>query len=192
LTTPFIRFPYFTGTFGRQLAVGGLCIALLSGCATTKKVAAVEDTGQEEDASGILAYGPTPPAAGYIDPMVTTAQGRKLAQNGMPAGSARAMPGGKLAQNALTQTYANPSASMAGVVTEPTGVRAGNVSIFSAHSPAPAPAPGVAMASTALDTPYPPATAVPSAGVNAMTRSVFSTGTPVACGNDANGHMISC
>jgi hypothetical protein len=181
--------PVLPKIIGKRILVAGLCLAMLGGCATTKK-AEVADSGQAEtadDAQGILAKGGTTASNTYVDPMVTTAQGRKLARNGMPAGKQPA--GGKLAQNALTQTYSSPSASMAGAVSEPTGVRAGNFSIFSSHGPAPA--------TPALDSPVAtasnvPASTVPTAGVNAMTRSVFSTGTPVACGNDANGNMISC
>lgn len=185
------------GTIFRHAIMAGLMITLLGSCATTKKVAEADDVDQTETAetaSGLLAKAGTGAPGTYVDPMVTTAHGRKLAQNGMPATGVRTTAGGKLVQNALTQTYSLTQSSMAGVVTEPTGVRAGNVSIFSGQ----APASGQQMAATsttamtALDSPYPPTSTVPAGGVNAMARSVFSTGTPVACGNDANGNMISC
>lgn len=176
------------GTVIRQITVTGLLISLLCSCATTKKVAEADDPGQSETTeTGMLAKGGAAASGSYVDPMVTTAHGRKLAQNGMPASGIRA---GTPAKNALTQTYSPMPASIAGAVTEPTGVRAGNTSIFSGQGPAQVAETTTAL--TALDTAYPAANTMPTGGVNAMTRSVFSTGTPVACGNDANGNMISC
>ncbi len=177
-----------TGGFIRQATIAGLMVTMLGSCATTKKVADAGQAETAEEAVGMLAKGGTamPGAQGtYVDPMVATAHGRKTSQKGMIA-----IAGGTPAQNALTQTYSPMPASIAGAVTEPTGVRAGNVSIFSGHGPAPEPTTATAL--TALDSPHPAASAMPSGGVNAMARSVFSTGAPVACGNDANGNMISC
>lgn len=165
----------------------GFLVTMLGSCATTQKVAEAETP---EDATSVLTKEGTTASGTYVDPMVTTAHARKLAQNAMPASGMRSPAGGKPAQNALTQMYPSAPTSIAGAVTEPTGVRAGSVSIFSGHGPAAAPA--TTMASAALDSPYPAASFMPAGGVNAMTRSVFSTGTPVACGNDANGNMISC
>ena len=181
------------GLVARQIAVTGLLITLLCSCATTKKVAEADETGEAEAgeiAATLPAKGGTTAQGTYVDPMVTTAHGRKLAQNGMLAPGMRGATGGKLVQNALTQTYSSAQPSLADVVTEPTGVRAGSVSIFSGHNSAPAAEAPTAL--TALDSPYPAASAMPAGGVNATARSVFSTGAPVACGNDANGNMISC
>lgn len=188
------------GSTIRKLALTGLLITLLGSCTTMKKVAEADDAGQAETAEAavdMLARGGATAAgsqSAYVDPMVTTAHGRKLAQNGMPAAGMRTIAAGTPTRNALTQTYSPMPTSIAGAVTEPTGVRAGNTSIFSGQAPAPNPQ----MAATAttgaptLAPSYPAASTVPAGGVNAMTRSVFSTGTPVACGNDANGNMISC
>lgn len=168
-------------------------VTMLASCATTKKVADAGQAETAEEAVGMLAKGGTamPGAQGtYVDPMVATAHGRKTSQKGMPATGMIAIAGGTPAQNALTQTYSPMPASIAGAVTEPTGVRAGNVSIFSGHAPAQQPTTATAL--TAIDSSHPAASAMPSGGVNAMARSVFSTGAPVACGNDANGNMISC
>ena len=171
-------------SFASRLLVAGLCIAMLAGCSTTRKTAdasaSADAVDTSEDASGILAKGGTKASGTYVDPMVATARGRKLAQNGMPVGP---QMGGTPMQNALTQH----SPSIAAAVTEPTGVRAGSVSIFSSHTAATATA-------AAFDSPLPKAASQAPVGgsVNAMTRSVFSAGTPVACGNDAQGNMISC
>lgn len=227
LTTTSIRISRSTlAMVARQAVAAGVCISLLGGCATFNKVAFLHKKSEPEtaeDATNLLAGFPTAPtsgmATGYIDPMVTTAHARKPTQTGLFTSPARPAANGKPAQNALTQTYSSPgplmgqplgqsmsqsraqamSPSMAGVVTEPTGVRAGNTSIFAAAGPGPAmpPMPAHSASTTALDSPYPaqpaaPAAAVSAPGVNAMARSVFSTGTPVACGNDANGNMIRC
>ncbi|AYD00955.1 hypothetical protein [Neorhizobium sp. NCHU2750] len=219
MTTTSIRMSRSTlAMVARQAVVAGVCISLLGGCATFNKVAFLHKKSEPEtaeDATNLLAGFPTAPtsgtATGYIDPMVTTAHARKPTQTGLFTSPARPAANGKPAQNALTQTYSSSTPSMgqsmaqatppsmAGVVTEPTDVRAGNTSIFAAAGPGPAmpPMPAHSTSTTALDSPYPaqpaaPAAAVSAPGVNAMARSVFSTGTPVACGNDANGNMIRC
>lgn len=189
-----------TGTVIRQIALTGILITLLGSCATTKKVAEADDADQADTAAAavdMLARGGTATTgaqSAYVDPMVTAAHGRKIPQKGTQVMGMRTIAGGTPTHNALTQTYSPLQASIAGAVTEPTGVRAGNTSIFSGHAQAAGPEMAATMTtgSTALDSPYPAARAMPAGGVNAMTRSVFSTGTPVACGNDANGNMISC
>lgn len=199
-TYPIVFSRSASGSVVRKLALTGLLITLLGSCTTMKKVAEADDAGQAETAEAavdMLARGGTPTAGGqsaYIDPMVTTARGRKLAQNGMPAAGMRTIAAGTPTQNALTQTYSPTQTSFEGAVTEPTGVRAGSTSIFSGQAPAAAPqmAATTTAGSAAIAPSYPAASVAPAGGVNAMTRSVFSTGTPVACGNDANGNMISC
>jgi hypothetical protein len=189
------------GSVIRNIAVCGALVMMLGSCATTKKVADAGQAETAEDAVSLLAAGgmttqaTAQGAAGaYVDPMVATARGRKMAQRGMPASGMRGIAAGTPTQNALTQTYSSTPASMAAAVIEPTGVRAGNMSIFSGHAPANGTqmAAATTTASTAPAPSYPAASAAPTGGVNAMTRSVFSTGTPVACGNDVNGNMISC
>lgn len=186
-----------TGTVIRQVALTGLLITLLGSCATTRKMAEVDGTGEAETAEAavdMLARGGTTTSgaqSAYIDPMVATAHGRKLAQKGMTATGMR-IAAGTPTHNALTQTYSPMQASIAGAVTEPTGVRAGNTSIFSGHAQAPAAQMAATAPSPAIEPAYAAPPSQPAGGVNAMTRSVFSTGTPVACGNDANGNMISC
>lgn len=186
------------GTVIRQVALAGLLITLLGSCATTKKVAEVDGAGEAETAEAavdMLARGGTTTSgaqSAYIDPMVATAHGHRIAPKGMTATGMRTIAAGTPTHNALTQTYSPMQASIAGAVTEPTGVRAGNTSIFSGHAQAPAAQMAATAPSPALEPAYAAPPPQPAGGVNAMTRSVFSTGTPVACGNDANGNMISC
>src|SRR5690606_4103154 len=76
------------------------------------------------------------------------------------------------------------ASSLAGVVTQPTGIRAGNSSIFSNAAP---PTPGGSDI-------YAP----PSGRIDARTGSMFTapaaTSTPAAgnCGTDADGYSLSC
>lgn len=68
----------------------------------------------------------------------------------------------------------------AGVVTQPTGIRAGSASIFSGN------------AAPATDAPAP---AMTSGGINARTGSVFSAPAQYAsesCGTDVDGNPLSC
>lgn len=71
----------------------------------------------------------------------------------------------------------------AGVVTQPTGIRAGSASIFSGN---------VAVAAPATDAPPP---AMTSGGINARTGSVFSapaTYLSESCGTDIDRNPLSC
>jgi len=79
-----------------------------------------------------------------------------------------------------------PQTSIAGLATQPTGVRADSGTIFSANPPAP-PVPTGANGPVPAD--------LPRRNFNAMTASVFSAPQPMqaaACGTDAQGNPLSC
>jgi hypothetical protein len=164
-----------------RVAIAGVCLAVLSGCSTTQNTADAADSGAAPaagtaaDAKGILAKGGTTASSTYVDPVVSTGQRRMQAQERSRSD----------AQSVAAETPAYTSSSIAGLATEPTGVRAGSFSIFSAAQP-PAPAAGdPASADAAGNAPS-------TTGVSAARRSVFSAAPAPACGADAEGNLLSC
>lgn len=126
----------------------------------------------------------------YIDPSVTTNPARRQAMAarmpgtaGMPAQSAGTMP-----QNAYSAAPGQPTPSIAGAVTQPTGVRAGSFSIFSSTAPPPA------MAASAQAT-GPIADASAPGNFNAASGSVFTPHqplSPASCTINSQGNPVGC
>jgi hypothetical protein len=167
-----------------RIAIAGICLAVLSGCSTTQKTAEASGSGAAPaastaaDAKGILAKGGTTASSTYVDPMVSTGQRRMQAQERSRSDAqsiAAEMPGHP----------AQASPSIAGLATEPTGVRAGSFSIFSAAQPPASAAGDPVSADVAGNAPN-------TTGVSAARRSVFSAAPAAACGTDAQGNPLSC
>ena len=161
--------------FGALLALS-LAIASLSGCATSGKsdgdTVAADGAEPEPSAKGLLAKGGTTASNRYVDPALVSSA--------------------SVAEDASTpDAYGVPAQEapdLAGAVSQPTGIRAGSVSIFSA----PAPVMGDATMSGTV-----PAHAAPGR-VNATAGSVFSAPPAAAaydgagCGTAADGTPLSC
>ena len=169
---------------GRPLAVSLICLSLLCGCSTTKTAAEASDTpsaSSAADAKGILAKGGTTASNRYVDPMVSTARGQMQARSG-PGSTPQTA-----AANTLPTEMPEGAPSIAGLTTEPTGVRAGSFSIFSSSQPpaSETDSPTAETTGTVANTP----------GVSAARRSVFSASpaqTASPCGTDAQGTPLSC
>ncbi|MGK9054210.1 hypothetical protein [Neorhizobium petrolearium] len=164
------------------LAIACLSAVMLCGCSTTRKTAeaaaeaAPSQPAKPASARGILAKGGTTASNRYIDPVISKASEPRLAQ----APAANAPP----PSDAFPPAPEQP-ASIAGLATQPTNVRAGSGSIFSAAPPAAAEPSGIAPASAEL----------PRRNFNATAASVFSTRQAMpaaACGNSQQGTPISC
>jgi hypothetical protein len=176
------------GLRGRRtrIAFTACFIVILASCSTTKETADAGDAGATEaaaaDAKGATAKNGAKPSGKYVDPMVSTTARRTQGADRIPAGgtaNAAGLPEGTMPQ-------APPSIS--GLATQPTGVRAGNFSIFSSPTaPAAPPTNDGASASAEAAT----GSAPQSGHMNAATRSVFSA-QPANCGADANGVPLSC
>lgn len=172
-------------------------LILLAGCTTTQKSAdstdpatAAPKTGTAIDAKGILAKGGATAANRYRDPMVSTGQRQ------MQAGNNSAIP--EQAQISAPQSEGavqQPSASIAGLATQPTGVRAGSFSIFaSSATPSPVQASASAAEDASASALVQETAAAPAAPgrVSAATMSVFSANRSApACSTDAAGNL-SC
>jgi hypothetical protein len=171
-----------------------MLIATLSGCMTAKKAA---DIGQDSPAAasepdnpqGLLAKGGTTASGRYVDPVIVKAPPHQQAKMGLPASPRPDAPSQAAAGfPPAPASGAAPGAaagSIAGLSTQPTGVRASSVSIFSA-SPAPA---GMAPA------PQNAGGAAPAGGINAATGSVFSPRQPLGtnpCQSDSAGRPVNC
>ncbi|MGK6313690.1 hypothetical protein [Neorhizobium sp. DT-125] len=163
------------------LAIACLSAVMLCGCSTTRKTAdAAADAPQPQTANpgsarGILAKGGTTASNRYVDPVISKASEPRLAQ----AQATNAPPA-----DAFPPAPEQP-ASIAGLATRPTNVRAGSGSIFSSAPPAAAEPSEIAPASAEL----------PRRNFNATAASVFSTQQAVpaaACGNSQQGNPISC
>ncbi len=169
-----------------RLSVACLVAGVLSGCMTAKKAedgAAPGDTAAAET-EGLKApppaeTGKAASASQYVDPMITKEPGApgkhqaKTAAAGAPAQQAPAANA-----SAFPPAPAQPSGSIAGLATQPTGVRAGSFSIFSA-APAPQPA----------------GTPSPGTGISATTGSMFTPRQPLpaaGCTTDAAGFPVNC
>lgn len=161
--------------FGALLAVS-LAIAALAGCATKAPSAGDTATSGEPEpdpsAKGLLAKGGTTASNRYIDPALVSSAS---VADDTSAPDAYGVP-------------AQEAPDLAGAVSQPTGIRAGSVSIFSA----PAPVVGEAVMTGTV-----PGSAAPGR-VNATAGSVFSAPPPApvygdpACGTAADGTPVSC
>lgn len=167
------------------LAATCLCAVTLAGCSTMKKTA---DAPQAEPASpasakGILAKGGATASNLYTDPAVSKAAGQAQAQTAQTAPEPAVVPSG--AEGAFPPAPNQPT-SMAGLVTQPTGVRAGSGTIFSANPPAPPAEPSAS---------GPVPAELPRRNFNAMASSVYSlqpAAPTAACGTDEQGNPVSC
>ncbi len=165
------------------LAIACLSALMLGGCTTTKKTADATTpaprTTVPASAKGILAKGGTTAASRYVDPAIAKGSAQ---QAQTPAASA--VP---TAENTFPPAPAQPQqASIAGLATQPTGVRADSGTIFSSNPP-------MAAATPSGDGPVP--ANLPRRNFNATTASVYSTPQAThaaACGADAQGNPLSC
>jgi hypothetical protein len=157
------------------LLISALVASLgVSGCATTSKSpsrapAKEAPSATKADVSGVESL--ASPSSGYVDPMVASAS--SVTQDG----------------NSSEGDYAaQPAPGIGELVTQPTGVRAGSVSIFSAPAQ-PHQVPAVS---------EPVAAPVAPGRVNATAGSVFSAPAPTStysstsCGTADDGVAISC
>jgi hypothetical protein len=177
--------PFAHHAFRNRLAVMCLCALTLSSCMMNKKTAdAAPDAQQPEagqPAGPALANGGTTASTRYVDPLVSAGHGRRQAQAHVPQ---TAVPGalGTSPESGFPPAPQQP-ASISGLVTQPTGVRAGSVSIYSSAPPASADSP-------------PNTGSVPGNGpINATTGSMFTPRQPLpptSCGNDAKGNPLTC
>lgn len=155
------------------IAVTALLVIALSGCATAGKqkegpeaeaVSSVAEKTQSANRGGGA-------STGYVDPALASAS----------AAPAEGTAGGASAQ---------PGPGLAGLVTQPTGIRAGSVSIFSAPA-------------QVAPEPMATGTVAPTSGrVNATAGSMYSTPAPVpvyapeyapgSCGRAEDGVPLSC
>ncbi|HEV7436170.1 MAG TPA: hypothetical protein VGO22_15025 [Pseudorhizobium sp.] len=139
----------------RKLLVHGLITLALAGCATSAKQEGEGTSSEAESASsaaGARAKGGTTPSTGYVDPALVSAA--SVAESDSPADA----------------SLAQPQPGFADLVAQPTGIRAGSVSIFSGSVVTNVPPPTTATL---------PATAAPGR-VNATAGSVFSAPAPAA------------
>lgn len=173
----------FHSNFCKALGIGCMALSLLNGCSLT---------GNR--------------ASGSTDEIVSSDMEATNGENGKPTSARDSMARGKgngsgsyvdprVAKASEPAVENRPSmqqpASIAGLATEPTGIRAGRGSIFSAAPPVmPASAPGSADAPD--DGPMP--AMLPRRNFDATTASVFSAPpqATAACGADADGNLISC
>jgi hypothetical protein len=170
------------------LAIACLSALTLSGCTTTKKTADATTpaprTTVPASARGILAKGGTTASNRYVNPAIAKASAQR-AQAAAPAATmSAAVP---TPENTFPPAPAQPQqASIAGLATQPTGVRADSGTIFSSNPP---------MAAAAPSGNGPVPANLPRRNFNATTASVYSTqqATPAAaCGTDAQGNPLSC
>lgn len=131
----------------------------LSGCMTSAKdvlgISAKEEAIDEQDAPEVVRR----PEHEYVDPMVASAADGE---------DSVASPAG---QTAATDPIATGGADLAGRITQPTGVSAGQSSLFSSYAPPAEEEPGLARETPASLIP----TGVPQHGYNAASASLFST-----------------
>ncbi|WP_105401216.1 hypothetical protein [Neorhizobium sp. T7_12] len=173
------------------LAIVCLSTLTLSGCTTTKKTAdattpaprtTVAASAKGILAKGILAKGGITASNRRADPAIPKAEAQ--AAQAPAATAPAAVP---TAENTFPPAPAQPQqASIAGLATQSTGVRADSGTIFSANPP---------MAAAAPSGNGPVPANLPRRNFNATTASVYSTPptTPAAaCGTDAQGTPLSC
>ncbi len=143
-----------------RLALCGVALTALQGCATTGEKASVEKVAAPaaqttgSPAKAVAARKPEPADAGYSDPAVVS----------MAPGDAAARP-----SYAVSSASANP-ANLGDVVMQPAAINAGRSSIFAQQAE---PVPAEAGASTMTAASLVPAE-MPTRRVNPMTGSLFS------------------
>nr|CAD6412690.1 hypothetical protein REQ54_01047 [Rhizobium sp. Q54] len=176
--------PYSVKSIGRTSLVAALsllAIVALPSCSTSKTGRTADAPAAAADspkAKGLLAKGGRTARARYVDPALVSAHSPTLV-----ADAATAAPGGE-APPSVDGTAGDAMAQ--GVVTQPTGIRAGTVSIFSG-------APVSAAGPSAAGSVPPP----PPGRMDARAGSLFGsppTAAPAveACGTDERGLPISC
>ncbi len=158
----------------------------LGGCTTTKKTAdattpAPRTMVPESIKGSTLAKGGATASNRRIDPAAAKGAQQQVAAPAMAVA-------GPSAENAFPPAPETPpQTSIAGLATQPTGVRAGTGTIFSSAPPAPP------VADPSARGPVP--ANLPRRNFNAMTASVYSAAQPAppaACGTDAQGNAVSC
>lgn len=181
----------------RMTLAATLCALSLSGCSMTTKTADATASTPASARTTIAKSGMTPSnlhadatasrtsaKQAQARPGVQTLSAEQAAALLGAAGSPSPIPA---PENAFPPAPAPAQqTSIAGLATQPTGVRADSGTIFSANPPAPAVA-------TGANGPVP--ADLPRRNFNAMTASVFSAPQPMraaACGTDAQGNPLSC
>jgi len=165
------------------LAIVCLSALTLGGCTTTKKTADATTpaprTTVPAGARGIPVKGTTA-SNRHADTLISKAP----AQQAQASAASAAVP---TPENTFPPAPAQPQqASIAGLATQPTGVRADSGTIFSSSPP---------MAAAAPSGNGPVPADLPRRNFNATTASVYSAPQPspaAACGADAQGHPLSC
>lgn len=174
-----------------------LCAVSLSGCSMTTKTADATASTPASARTTIAKSGMTPSNLHADATASRTSAKQAQARPGvqtLSAEQAAALLGAagspspvSAPENAFPSAPAPAQqASIAGLATQPTGVRADSGTIFSANPPAPAVA-------TGANGPVP--ADLPRRNFNAMTASVFSAPQPMraaACGTDTQGNPLSC
>ncbi|EUB95912.1 hypothetical protein PMI07_002400 [Rhizobium sp. CF080] len=168
------------------LAIACLSALTLGGCTTMKKTADATTpaprTTVPASARGILAKGGTTASNRHVNPAISKAQQQQAQPPAATAQAAVPTP-----ENTFPPAPAQPQqASIAGLATQPTGVRADSGTIFSSNPP---------MAAAAPSGNGPVPANLPRRNFNATTASVYSAqqATPAAaCGADAQGNPLSC
>ena len=155
----------------RLLIAAGAAAIALSGCTTSGKSGSADESAIKETASskGRAADAGETASSSYTDPAVVSASSAAYDRDGVVADGVPATP----------DSFAG-DAMAAGVVIQPTGIRAGSASIFSGN------------AAPATDAPAP---AMTGRGINARTGSVFSAPAQYpseSCGTDIDGNPLSC
>ncbi|CAN7291347.1 hypothetical protein [Neorhizobium sp. LjRoot104] len=167
------------------LVIACLSALTLGGCTTSKKTADAATpaprTTVPASAKGILAKGGTTASNRHVAPAAPKAEAQSA-----QATAAIAPAAVPTAENTFPPAPAQPQqASIAGLSTQSTGVRADSGTIFSANPP---------MAAAPSGNGPVPAN-LPRRNFNATTASVYSMpqATPAAaCGTDAQGNPLSC
>ena len=126
---------------------------------------------QPDGAAKPLAKAGTSGAGLYVDPLVST----KAHQAKSAAVATTTAPGANAAPGAFPPAPEQPSNSIAGLVTQPTGVRASSYSIFSSNT---SPFPSATTAPAAAPDGQ-TAVAAPAGGINAAHGSVFTPRQPL-------------
>jgi hypothetical protein len=186
--------PHNTSSFSfpyAGVAVAVLTMLTLSGCMTSKKPPEPPSAEADGAASASTAEAAAPavnngtkPAGAlatgrYVDPLITKAP-RHANQPALAATSATAPPA-----TGFPDAPSQPAGSIAGVVTQPTGVRAGSFSIFSSGQGAGAGQEG----GQAAGAPQ------PGTGLGARNGGVFAPRQPLppaTCPVDNKGQPLNC
>lgn len=166
------------------LAIACLSALTLGGCTTTKKTADATTpaprTTLPASAKGVPAKGGATASNRHVDPAIANASTQQAQTPVAPA----AIP---TVENTFPPAPAQPQqTSIAGLATQPTGIRADSGTIFSSNPP---------MAAAAPSGNGPVPANLPRRNFNATTASVYSAqqAAPAAtCGADAQGNPLSC